>query len=128
MDRIRKILEKSEYIQSLGIEMLELTDEYARGRMPFEARYCNPYGTMHGGCLYSLADTVAGSLAYHSGGDVVTVEGNLHFLEAAKDTEFVYCEARMKKCGKTLIVVDVEIKDDEGRLLDSGCYSFFRVI
>ena len=126
MDRIREMLDKSEYIRALGIEMLELSEEYAKGRMPFDAKYCNPFGTMHGGCLYSLADTVAGTLACNAGGNVVTVEGSLHFLEVAKDTAYVYCEANMKKCGKTLIVVDVEVKDDGGKLLDSGSYSFFR--
>ena len=126
MDNIREMLGRSEYIRSLSIEILELSDEYARGRMPFDEKYCNPFKTMHGGCLYSLADTVAGTLAYHAGKNVVTVEGTLHFLEAVKNTEYVYCEARIRKCGKTLIVADVEIKDDDGRLLDSGCYSFFR--
>ncbi len=125
--RAGRILAKSEFIKYLEIEILELDSEHARGRMPFAERYCNPFGTMHGGCLYSLADTVTGTLANHVGGDVNTVEGSLSFLEAARNTEYVYCDAKLKRCGAHIVNVDVDITDDAGKLLDCGNYNFFRM-
>ena len=121
-------IDKSEFIKMLNIEILDLSSDYARGRMPFDRQYCNPYGSMHGGCLYALADTVTGILADNAGCDVTTVEGNLCFLEAAVDTAYVYCEATMKRCGKHLITVSAEIKDDAGKLLDCGNFVFFKML
>ena len=125
-ERVLGLLPESPFIRYLGIEIIELDEEHARGRMPFTDRYKNPYGTMHGGCLYALADTVAGTLANMSGEAVTTVEGGIHFLEPAADTEYVYCDAKLKRSGKHLITVEVELKDDAGKLLDCGCLSFFR--
>ena len=127
ISQIRKMLDKSEYIKELGIVVTEISGGRATGKVPLDKKHLNPGGTMHGGCLYSLADTVAGSLAYSMGADVVTVEGGLHFLEAAKDTEWVYCEAIVKRAGKCLVVVDVELKDDNKKLLDCGTFTYFRM-
>ena len=120
------LLKESEFIQFLNIELTELDDKHARGRMPFDAKYKNPYGSMHGGSLYSLADTVAGTLANMSGKAVTTIEGSLHFLAPAIDTEYIYCDARLKRGGAHLITVEVDITDDKGKLLDCGCYTFYR--
>ncbi len=120
-------LGKSEFIKYLEIEILELDEDHAKGRMPFAERYCNPFGTMHGGCLYSLADTVTGVLAHHVGGDVNTLEGSLSFLDAACDTKYVYCDAHLRKCGAHIVNVDVDITNDSGKTLDCGNYIFFRM-
>ena len=82
---------------------------------------------MHGGSLYSLADTVAGTLADYLGCDVTTVEGSLNFLEAAADIEYVYCEARIVKSGRHLITVNVLITDGNEKTFDCGYFTFFRM-
>jgi len=122
----REFLKESPFINFLGIELLELTDTYAKGRMPFKKEYHNPYGTMHGGCLYALADTIAGTVANMSGKVVTTVEGNLHYLEPGWKTEYIYCEATLIRSGKNLVTVNADIKDDNGKLLDCGYFTFFK--
>lgn len=123
---VKRFLDESEFIRMLKIELMEVDDEHALGRMPFDPKYQNPFGTMHGGSLYSLADTIAGTLANMSGKAVTTIEGNLHFLEPAWKTEYIYCEAKLRRGGSHIITVDVDITDDRGKLLDCGCYTFFR--
>ena len=121
---VKRFLDESEFIRMLKIELMEVDDEHALGRMPFDPKYQNPFGTMHGGSLYSLADTIAGTLANMSGKAVTTIEGNLHFLEPAWKTEYIYCEAKLRRGGSHIITVDVDITDDRGKLLDCGCYTF----
>lgn len=127
IDNYNEVLSRSGFIKLLNIEILELNETHAKGRMPFDAKYCNPGGSMHGGCLYSLADTVAGTLAYFKGFDVTTVEGSMNFLEPAINTEYIYCTAKLKRRGKHLVTCDVEITNDVGKLLDCGIYTFFRM-
>ena len=43
-------------------------------------RHLNPLGTVHGGCLYTLADTVAGFAAASCGFEGPTLSGNMYFL------------------------------------------------
>lgn len=122
----KEFLKRSAYISELNIELTQLSDDHAQGRIPFDEKYCNPFGTMHGGCLYSLADTITGTLAARAGGDVVTVEGSLSFLEPAADTKYVYCDAVLIKCGRHMVTVEAKITDDAGKQLDRGTYLFFR--
>lgn len=127
IEKFTEMLQKSEYIRMHNIELLELSEDKALGRMPFEAKYCNPAGSMHGGCLYCLADTVAGTLAGVTGCDVATLEGSMNFLEPAINTEFIYCTAKVKRRGGRLVTCDVDITDDDGKLLDCGIYTFFKL-
>ena len=122
---LRKIIDTNSYMRYLGVEMLKLTEGYGLGIMRYKEELLNPYGMLHGGSLYSLADIIAGAVACMGGHFVTTVSGNMNFLLPADHTEFVYCEAIQLRQGKHLAVFDVKIKDDENRVLDSGEFTFF---
>ena len=122
---MRKIIDTNSYMRYLGVEMLKLTEGYGLGRMRYKEELLNPYGMLHGGSLYSLADIIAGAVACMGGHFVTTVSGNMNFLLPADHTEFVDCEAIQLRQGKHLAVFDVKIKDDENRVLDSGEFTFF---
>ncbi len=122
---LRKRMEGNEYVRHLGVELLELREGYAYGRMPYKKELANPYGFLHGGSLYSLADIVAGNGACMDGRYVTTVSGTMNYLEPAVNTEYVYCEARKLRSGRNLAVFEVRLRDDAGTLLDSGEFTFF---
>jgi len=124
-ERIISVNLENKYSQFIGIEILELTENSGLGRIKMTENVLNPYRTMHGGALMSLADVIAGSTACMKGHYVTTISSTLNFLLPATNTEYVYCECSILKAGKTIIVVDVKIKDDNGSLLDSGQYNFF---
>src|SRR4051812_44987423 len=44
---------------SLGIELVELTDERVVATMPVDGRTLQPFGILHGGASIALAETVA---------------------------------------------------------------------
>ena len=59
-----QMVQDNEYMKMLGIELLEVDEGYANGRIYIEDKLLNPNKTVHGGCLYSLADIIAGTLSY----------------------------------------------------------------
>lgn len=122
---MKKTVEENPYMSCLGIEFLTLSEEFAHARMKAKKELNNPYGVLHGGSLFSLADTVCGSAGCLCGNYVTTVSGTLNYLLAAQDTEYVYCEAVQVKQGKHIQVYNVNIKDDNGLLLDSGVFTFY---
>ena len=119
------MMKENSYMRYLGIEMLEMEEGYGRARMPYKKELANPYGMFHGGCLYSMADIVSGTIASMKGYYVTTVNGSLDFLLPAIDTEYVYCEATELRQGRHLAVYEVKLTDDVGKLLDSGNFTFF---
>ena len=49
-------------VAHLGIEVLELGEDFLRARMPVDARTRQPFGLLHGGASIALAETL-GSIA-----------------------------------------------------------------
>ncbi len=127
ISKFQEMLDASEFIKYLKVELIELDRDHAKGQMPFDTRYGNPYGSMHGGCIYALADTIAGTLADNAGCDVTTVEGGMNFLEPVINTKYVYCTAKMKRAGRRLVVVEAEITNDKDDLLGCGMFTYFKM-
>ena len=86
----------------------------------------NPFGMVHGGALYTLADDAAGGAAHSDGRHYVTQHGDLHFLDnRAHGT--IRAMGRVRHRGRTTVLVDVEITDGAGALLATGAFSYFCV-
>ena len=47
------------FIELIGIRIVELDEGYCKGELEVTDQHMNPLGTVHGGCLYTLADTDA---------------------------------------------------------------------
>ena len=122
---MRQTVADNMYMQFMGIELLVLEEGYAKGRMKFNRSICNPYEMIHGGALYSFADTVAGTAACMAGRYVTTVSGTMNFLAIAENTEYVYCEAKALRKGSHLTVFEARITNDDEKLIDSGEFTFY---
>lgn len=86
----------------------------------------NPYGMVHGGALYTLADDAAGGTAHSDGRHYVTQSGNLHFLDnRAHGT--IRASGRVRHRGRSTVLVAVDITDEAGALLATGEFSYFCV-
>ncbi len=86
----------------------------------------NPFGMVHGGALYTLADDAAGGAAHSDGRHYVTQHGDLHFLDnRAHGT--IRAAGRVRHRGRSTVLVDVEITDESGALLATGAFSYFCV-
>ena len=84
----------------------------------------NPYGMVHGGALYTMADDAAGTAAHGDGRHYVTQHGDLHFLDnRAHGT--IRAAGQVRHRGRS--TVDVEITDESGALLATGTFSYFCV-
>lgn len=97
---------------------------YAEGVLEVRSTSKNPHNTVHGGCLYTLADTVAGAAACAHGASCVTVSGTLEYLRPATGTA-IRCVATPKKQGQTISVMQVVLTNDEGKQVATGTFTFF---
>ena len=53
---------KDSMVELLGIEVIEVGDDYIKGTMPVDSRTMQPEGKLHGGASVTLAETL-GSIA-----------------------------------------------------------------
>ncbi|HEY7536179.1 MAG TPA: PaaI family thioesterase [Thermodesulfobacteriota bacterium] len=101
------------YWNLLGIDVLEIDDGYARLIMPFHVKLTQPYGIVHGGAIFSLADSavaVAALSIVEPERKVVTVEMNISFLAPVKDG-VMEARARVLRKGR-IIPAEVDITNN----------------
>ena len=96
----------------------------AEGELILRPESRNPMGVVHGGALFTLADTVAGTAAFTTGRNCVTLDTSMQFLSAARGDR-LRCVARPKKSGRTILVYEISITDAEDRLVATGIFTFY---
>ena len=105
-------------VEPLGIEFLEVGDDYIRARMPVDARTRQPYGLLHGGMSVVLAETLGScgaASACKPGHRAVGLEVNANHLRSAT-SGWVTGTARPVHLGSATHVWQIELHDDDGRL------------
>jgi len=100
---------------------------YAKGEISIADHHMNIIRSVHGGCTFSLADTVAGSAAVSHGELVTTVSANINYLSPAIGVKKLVAEAVEIKYGKNVSVYDVSISDENGKLIAKGTFSYYNL-
>lgn len=108
----------------LGIQTTKITPGYAEGDMVIKEEFMNIISSVHGGCYFTLADSIGGAAAATHGYKISTASGDLNFLRPALDSKKLVCKAEVLKAGKRLIVSEVKIYDEKDRLLAAGVYNY----
>jgi 1,4-dihydroxy-2-naphthoyl-CoA hydrolase len=102
----------------LGIEFLEVGDDFIRGRVPVDARTRQPYGLLHGGVSVVLAETL-GSIAAHfccgDGQRAVGLDINANHLRGVTQG-WVTGTVRPVHIGRTTQVWQVDLANDGDQL------------
>ena len=107
-------------IENLGIEFLEIGDDYIKARMPVDHRTIQPFGLLHGGASVALAETL-GSVAANLCVDrerkmCVGLEINANHIRPVTNG-FVYGIARPIHIGASTQLWEIRIHNDEEKLV-----------
>ena len=118
---------RNPFCQKLGISVEELRPGYARAVKTVTQEDTNPLGVPHGGLYFTLADNACGFAIGASGNAAVTINSTFHFMRGAKVGDHLSAEAFEVKSGKTILIYEARISDQNGALLGSGTFTFFRL-
>ncbi|MEO9101469.1 MAG: hotdog fold thioesterase [Burkholderiaceae bacterium] len=105
-------------VERLGIEFLEVGDDFIRGRVPVDKRTCQPYGLLHGGVSVVLAETLGSCGAAYAapeGTRVVGLDINANHLRGAT-SGWVTGITRPVHVGRSTQVWQIEMTNDAGQL------------
>jgi 1,4-dihydroxy-2-naphthoyl-CoA hydrolase len=102
----------------LGIEFLEVGDDFLRARVPVDTRTRQPFGLLHGGVSVVLAETlgsVGATYACAPGHRAVGLEINANHLRGVA-SGWVTGIGRPVHVGRSTQVWQIDMHDDQGRL------------
>jgi uncharacterized protein (TIGR00369 family) len=104
----------------LGIEIISVTDNIVRARMPLRQSHLAPHGYLHAASVVALADSACGYgciAGLPEGRGFTTIELKANYL-ATQISGSLACEARLVHGGRTTQVWDAEVTDEaSGRRL-----------
>jgi len=126
---LNRIMTDSPFQQILGlkVEAIDAENETITVRLPFDAKIERGPGSNqhHGGVIASLID-IAGDFAliWKLGHGVPTINFRTDYIRPAFDTDLI-AHARIRRVGRTVSVVDIDVVGENGKLLATGrgCYS-----
>lgn len=102
-----------------GLDVLEVSDELVRARVPVSNRIKQAAGLVHGGVYAAAAESTATWGTYQAvqreGKVAVGLSNATSFLRPITEGT-VHTEARRRHRGRTTWVWDVDVTDDAGRL------------
>lgn len=106
----------------LGLEFLEVGDDFIVGRIPVDDRTRQPYGLLHGGVSVVLAETLGSCgavFAAPEGHQAVGLDINANHLRGVK-SGWVTGTARPVHIGRTTQVWQIDMRNESG---DMTCVS-----
>jgi 1,4-dihydroxy-2-naphthoyl-CoA hydrolase len=105
-------------VATLGMEFLEVGDDFISARVPVDNRTRQPYGLLHGGVSVVLAETLGSCGAAYSaepGHRCVGLDINANHLKGAT-SGWVTGITRPVHMGRTTQVWQIDLRNDAGEL------------
>ncbi|MHA1301780.1 MAG: PaaI family thioesterase [Candidatus Helarchaeota archaeon] len=129
----KKIIKESKgfhpFGELIGLKFTKLKKGYSQCVLKVDEKLFNPHRVLHGGIIYSMADTGMGGAAYtylEQGELCATIEVKISYFDAVRSGTIV-CDTIVIKKRKKIIFLESEIKQDDKLIAKAiGTYSIFR--
>jgi len=111
---------KNTLIAHLGIEFLEIGDDYLKARMPVDSRTKQPAGLLHGGASVALAETLgsvaAGLCVNREAKEIVGLEINANHIRPVHEG-WVTGITKPIHVGNSTQIWEIRIYNEEDKLV-----------
>ena len=124
--KTRERVQANAFMLHNHIELESVEQDRAVFRLTIRPESKNPYGMIHGGAIYTLADNATGTAAHTDGRYYVTQTSALHFLRNQSEGT-VRATATVRHRGHSTVLTAVDITGDDGKLIATGEFTFFCV-
>ena len=113
-EHVKAMVNSCSVAKLLGIEVYEVAEGIAKGRIKLRNELLNMFGMPHGGVLFTFADQVSAACGNTLGRKAVAVESTIHFMSAAKGEDELLAEAVLTHTSKSIGRMDVRVTTKKG--------------
>lgn len=110
----------------LGMELMEVKKGWARVRLPFDEKLNNAVGLVHGGAIFSPADSAVGMALVgliDRDDNISTLEMKINYLKPVKGSAII-AEAKIVHKGTQTAIGDVDVRNEKGDLIAKGLATY----
>lgn len=112
------------FIKHNNLHLESIDDCYAKMSVNLTKESLNPNGTVHGGLIFGLADTVMGTALRTTGRNICTINSQIDYLKPGKGKRLI-AETEKVKVGKTTAVMRCSIYDEKDNLISTATGTYF---
>ncbi len=116
MGVMERFIEQDRYARYLGVEICECSDGYAKAKLELKEHHLNSVNTVHGGVLFSLADSAFSAASNSHGTVAMAIQVCISYFKAVSSGT-LYAEAREVSRNPKLATYLIEVTDGTGSLL-----------
>lgn len=110
---VDKMLEKDYFSKWLGINVLAVKNGYCKLNFEVRTEMLNGFGSVHGGVLFSAADSAFAFACNTNGNITVALDVSISFTKPAKAGEILTIEAQELHFSAKIGVYDVKIFNEQ---------------
>lgn len=125
MDKSEKLkqinaMNSNTLMETLDIHFTDIGEDFIEATMPVNSKVHQPYGILHGGATIALAETVGSVLSVISVDSkkfkAVGLQMNANHIRPKKEG-IITARAEFIRKGRTVHLLKIEIKDEEGKMI-----------
>ncbi len=116
MNELKNVIHKDPFAKFLGIKILSIGDGTASAEMTVTKDHLNGAGTIHGGAIFSLGDTVFGAASNSRDGLAMAINVSISFFKAIREGKLT-AVAEEVSLHKKLATYVIKIIDDKSNLI-----------
>ncbi|MGN0222057.1 MAG: PaaI family thioesterase [Prevotella sp.] len=117
MDIKEKLNNEDRFAKSIGAQLTEVTEGFARAELTVENRHLNGAGVCQGGVFYTLADLAFAAVANGRGTLTLGISNNITFIQSAQLGERLIAECREVVDHHRLPYCEIQIRKADGTVL-----------
>ena len=116
MRTIKEFFKNDRFAAHSGIELLEVSEGYAKARMRIEDHHLNGINVVHGGAIFTLADLAFAAASNSHGTVAVAINASIWYVKAAMEGTLL-AEAKEVSLNPKLATYSIEITDEGGEIV-----------
>lgn len=126
-EQIKDFFLADRFAANAGIELLEVREGYAKASLVITPEHLNAGGRTQGGALFTLADLTLAAAANSHGSLTFSLSSHITFLRASGTGDTLTAEARERYIGRTTGCYQIDITNQDGKLVATFESSVFRM-
>lgn len=123
-EEIQMMIAGNAFVNASDVEIIEEAEGEIITRVTLADKHKNPYGTAHGGLLYTMADAAAGFASCQAAKKPVTLHSDFHFVKNRTEG-VITARAKVLQHGGRIILLRVKVEAEDGELLAEGTFTYY---
>jgi acyl-CoA thioesterase len=104
---------KDTYARQAGIELMDVSEGRAKVKMDIREKHKNSHGTVHGGAIFTLADTAFALASNSHGIPAAAINAHISYMKSASSGT-LFAEAEEFSLIPKLATYIVRVSDEKG--------------